>query len=371
MENRLMTIMFLDMQGYTKRSARQTIDEMKIFHDQMFKFVTDIVDKWNGIMVKSMGDGFLVRFESPTNAVQAGIEVQRKLEARNAQMMHPESLVRFRIGINTGEVGVDENGDLFGDPVNIASRIQTYADTNDVFISESTYLAMNQNEFGAVDLGAQELKNATREIRIYKVLKSGTPVKPSHGESNWFKQNKKTAVAIIGIFAVLLLAFFVRRAIIKRNAAKMANSEMQKAQNSQNNKTADNKNENDEKAVAKDDQDKVDANNKLLTILDLDPGDKRLNFDPREREAFKDFKQSFHSKNFDLCEKIAVTMIRSRKHQIKRIPWALMLAEKFFAQGNTKNANRICANLLKTTAKAPEVNEKVKNQILRLKQKYL
>ena len=175
MENRLMTIVFIDMQGYTKRSASQTIEEMKLFHDQMFKFVSDIVERRGGVMVKTMGDGFMVRFDSPTSAVQTGIEIQRKLEGRNAQMMNPDSIVRFRIGINTGEVGIDENGDLFGDPVNIAARIQTFADTNDVFISESTYLAMNRNEFGAVDLGAQELKNATREIKIYKVLKNGSP----------------------------------------------------------------------------------------------------------------------------------------------------------------------------------------------------
>lgn len=175
MENRLMTIVFIDMQGYTKRSATQTIEEMKLFHDQMFKFVSDLVERRGGVMVKTMGDGFMIRFDSPTNAVQTGIEIQRRLESRNAQMMNPDSIVRFRIGINTGEVGIDENGDLFGDPVNIASRIQTFADTNDVFISEATYLAMNRNEFGAVDLGAQELKNATREIKIYKVLKNGSP----------------------------------------------------------------------------------------------------------------------------------------------------------------------------------------------------
>lgn len=175
MENRLATIVFIDMQGYTKRSAQQTIEEMKLFHDEMFTFVKNHLDKYQGIMVKTLGDGFLARFDSPTQAVQSGLEMQRKLEARNAQMLNPDSIVRFRIGINTGEIGIDESGDVFGDPVNIASRIQSYAEPNEVYISESTFLAMNRNEVGAQDLGMQMFKNATREIRIYKILKQGSP----------------------------------------------------------------------------------------------------------------------------------------------------------------------------------------------------
>jgi len=175
METRLLTIMFVDMAGYTRKSAQQTLDEMKLFHDEMQGFVKQHLEKYQGVLVKSLGDGFLARFDSPTNAVQCGLEMQKKLETRNANMMNPEHLVRFRIGINSGEVGVDETGDLFGDPVNVASRIQTFAEPNEVFISESTYLAMNRNEFGTMDLGPQELKNVTREIRVYKILKRGSP----------------------------------------------------------------------------------------------------------------------------------------------------------------------------------------------------
>ena len=130
MENRLLTIMFIDMQGYTKRSAKQTIDDMKLFHDEMHGFVGGVIKNWDGTLVKSLGDGFLVYFESPTKAVQCGIEIQKKLETRNANIINPENFVRFRVGINTGEVGVDETGDLFGDPVNIAARVQNFAEPN-------------------------------------------------------------------------------------------------------------------------------------------------------------------------------------------------------------------------------------------------
>ncbi|MBF0410723.1 MAG: adenylate/guanylate cyclase domain-containing protein [Candidatus Riflebacteria bacterium] len=174
MEYKLLTVMFIDMQGYTRKSATQTIEEMKLFHDEMQAFVKQYVDKFGGIIVKSLGDGFLISFVSPTQAVMCGNEIQRKMEARNANVLNPDHFIRFRIGINTGEVGLDESGDLFGDPVNIASRIQTFAEPNEVFISESTFMAMNRNQFGVVDLGPQNLKNALREIKIYKVLKKGT-----------------------------------------------------------------------------------------------------------------------------------------------------------------------------------------------------
>jgi class 3 adenylate cyclase len=173
MEHRLVTVVFIDMQGYTKRSAGQSVEELKRFHDEFHSFVKTLVEQHGGILVKSLGDGFLVRFDSPTKAVQCSYEMQQQLMSRNEDILNPEKIVRFRIGINTGDVGIDESGDLFGDPVNIASRIQNFAEPNEVFISEATLLAMNRNEFGAKDLGPQQFKNATREIKVFKVLPKG------------------------------------------------------------------------------------------------------------------------------------------------------------------------------------------------------
>jgi class 3 adenylate cyclase len=75
MEHRLVTIVFIDMQGYTKRSAGQSVEEMKRFHDEFHSFVKDLVEEHDGILVKSLGDGFLVRFDSPTKAVQCSYEM--------------------------------------------------------------------------------------------------------------------------------------------------------------------------------------------------------------------------------------------------------------------------------------------------------
>jgi class 3 adenylate cyclase len=214
METRVQTIMFIDMQGYTRRSARQTVDEMKLFHDELHGFVNTNLQKWTGVLVKTLGDGFLARFDSPTQAVQCGLEMQKKLESRNAQMVNPDNLVHFRIGINTGDVGIDENGDLFGDPVNIASRIQSFAEPNEVYISEATQLAMNQNEFHVSDLGPQMFKNATREIRVYKIVKDpkeaarkgsgpGNGAKNAAGAGEWRKN--PFFLGMVGVFVGFLI----------------------------------------------------------------------------------------------------------------------------------------------------------------------
>lgn len=210
MEHRLLTVMFVDMQGYTRRSAEQTIDEMKLFHDELRDFVQKSIEGHGGTLVKSLGDGFLVRFDTPTRAVQAGLELQKRIETRNQNILNPEKFVRFRIGINTGEVGVDEQGDLFGDPVNIASRIQNFAEPNAVFISESTFLAMNRNEFGAQDLGPQEFKNATREIRVYKIQGKMAPTgktAPAAAVVSRAAQPSLSASAWTGRKIALLTAF--------------------------------------------------------------------------------------------------------------------------------------------------------------------
>ncbi|MFZ5952918.1 MAG: adenylate/guanylate cyclase domain-containing protein [Candidatus Rifleibacteriota bacterium] len=359
MENRLMTIMFLDMQGYTKRSAKQTIEEMKLFHDQMQKFVTDVIERWSGIMVKTLGDGFLVRFESPTNAVQAGIEIQRKLEARNAQMMNPDSLVRFRIGINTGEVGLDESGDLFGDPVNIASRIQTFADTNDVFISESTFLAMNRNEFGAVDLGSQELKNATREIRIYKVLKNGAP-----GKIDTHKTAEKSKVKYVAIGLLVILLFGIVRGVIKKAAAKK-----KPAQNVTEQSRNDPQTHGESPGSGVDSGPDANAQDHEKTILDISAEDPRLKFSPDEAGAFLQLKRLRQEKNFGEAEKICGTMISSQPGP-KKVPWALMLTELFYEQGKTKDAEKLVSNIFTKAPMPEQAKKRLAEQVERIKRKY-
>lgn len=171
MINKTLTIMFVDVQGFTSRTSLQTREENQLFIKEVNKFVEKYVKDKEGKLIKTMGDGFLVTFESPTNAVACGIAIQKEIERRNSNVLNENNWVKFRVGVSTGEVNVDENGDVYGEAVNIAARIQKFAQPNDVFISESTYLAMNKSEIRAKDLGHQKFKNVLQQVRVYQVLK--------------------------------------------------------------------------------------------------------------------------------------------------------------------------------------------------------
>ncbi len=202
-----------DIQGYTSRTSTQTREENELFIKETQSFVKRHVQEFEGELVKTMGDGFLVTFESPTNAVKCGLSIQRELSRRNANVLDTQSFVRFRIGICTGEVNIDETGDVYGDAVNIAARIQSFAEPNQVFIAESTFLSMNQSEVSAMDLGPQQFKNVLREIRVYRVIKD-----EEAAVLNVQKRQRafpsKYMVMIAGLSAGILLMGIVLAAIL-------------------------------------------------------------------------------------------------------------------------------------------------------------
>lgn len=357
MESRLLTIVFIDMQGYTRRSAGQTIEEMKLFHDQMYAFVSEIMQKWNGIVVKSLGDGFMVRFDSPTSAVQAGIEIQRRLDARNAQMMNPDSIVRFRIGINTGEVGIDESGDLFGDPVNIASRIQTFADPSDVFISESTYLAMNRNEFGAVDLGAQELKNATREIKIYKILKNGAPglTMPGNRQASSADKNAEAAVPASGSHLKLIVAGILLGVLLMA-AANFAWKKMWRPERPH-------KKQYDQKQAEMTAEKMPPGAMPQQTLLEIDPGFPKLPLNEAGRKALVEIQALNKTGRSEEAVRVARSML-DNPGQDKKIVWALIIGELLWRNGQKEKAQELFTDVLKRSGNMPEPAKKqLQNQI--------
>ena len=172
MESRSLTILFADIQGYTARTSRQTREEHSRFVTDVRHFIEDHAIEKGGILVKTMGDGFLLTFGSPTDAIICGQDIQSGINQKNQAIPDSSNIIRFRIGISTGEVNIDDNGDVFGDAVNIAARIESFAEPNGVYISEATYLSMNKSEISALDLGPQQFKNVMQEVRVYKVVQN-------------------------------------------------------------------------------------------------------------------------------------------------------------------------------------------------------
>lgn len=162
-----LAIVFTDIKGFTERTSRQTLEEnqhlLKAHHD----LLAPVFKAFGGRILKSIGDAFLVTFESPTQAVLSGMAIQDRLWTYNRGVPDAERL-DVRVAINVGEVRVESN-DVFGEPVNIASRVEAIAEAGEVFFTEAVYLSMNKAEVPSQEVGAFELKGIPGKIRVFRV----------------------------------------------------------------------------------------------------------------------------------------------------------------------------------------------------------
>ncbi|MCI0340946.1 MAG: adenylate/guanylate cyclase domain-containing protein [Planctomycetales bacterium] len=160
--------MFTDIRDFTSRSSRETrtgLEELLRTHEAL---LLPVIQFHQGRVVKTIGDAFLVCFESPTNAVLCGVLIQRRLREFNATA--PEAKrIEVRVAVNSGEVTV-RGGDVFGEPVNIAARIQGITEPGEVYFTEATYLAMQKAEVPSSEVGERRLKGVPEAIRVYKVI---------------------------------------------------------------------------------------------------------------------------------------------------------------------------------------------------------
>lgn len=159
--------MFTDIKGFTARSSLQTRKELSQLLDLHDRLIRPIFEKFKGTVVKTIGDAFLVTFESPTNAVLCGMAIQRRLKEHNAKAAHEP--LEVRVAVNSGEIALREN-DVFGQPVNIAARIEGIAEANEIYFTEAVYLAMNKNEIPSAEIGYHHLKGIPDQIKVYKVV---------------------------------------------------------------------------------------------------------------------------------------------------------------------------------------------------------
>ncbi|NNN06142.1 MAG: adenylate/guanylate cyclase domain-containing protein [Elusimicrobia bacterium] len=130
---RNLVILLTDIKGFTDRTSHQSRAEMQQLLDRHKEIVLPVLQGRGGTLVKTMGDAFLMTFESPTNAVLAGIDVQAALRSYN-EGKPAEERIDVRIAINQGEVNLADD-DVFGEAVNITARIEAVADAGDVFFT--------------------------------------------------------------------------------------------------------------------------------------------------------------------------------------------------------------------------------------------
>lgn len=134
----------------------------------------------HGTLVKTTGDGFIAIFDSPVEAVRCSIVIQQNLIGRNAALAKP-SRIEYRIGVNLGDVIVEPD-DVYGDGVNIATRLEGIAEPGQVYISGAIYEQIKHKVVcGYESLGDRKVKNITDPVRVYRVLPDADAVGQTRG----------------------------------------------------------------------------------------------------------------------------------------------------------------------------------------------
>jgi adenylate cyclase len=185
-ERRLAAMMAADVVGYSRlieRDEARTIARLKAVRASL---TNPLLAEYHGRIVKLMGDGTLCEFTSVVDAVRCAIAIQRGMAERETEIAEDER-VRFRIGINLGDVVCEEDGDLYGDGVNIAVRLEALADPGGIVVSGTAYDHLQGKlDCELAPLGEQRLKNIERPVRAYRVAlavgpaaKLSLPDKPS------------------------------------------------------------------------------------------------------------------------------------------------------------------------------------------------
>jgi hypothetical protein len=129
--------------------------------------VVPLVAQHRGRIVKVMGDGVLIEFASAVDAVQCAIEMQKRFAEINAGLPETRRIV-LRVGINLGDV-IIEGGDLYGDGVNVAARIETLADPGGICVSRGVYEQVRRKlDASFDDLGPQTMKNIAEPVHVYR-----------------------------------------------------------------------------------------------------------------------------------------------------------------------------------------------------------
>jgi class 3 adenylate cyclase len=176
---RLATILAADVFGYSRLMAENEEDTLRTL--KAHRAVIDrLITRHEGRIFNSAGDSVLAEFGSAVEAVRCAITIQDELRVRNAQI-DPKRRMELRIGINVGDVLVD-GGNLYGDGVNIAARLESIAAPGNIYISGSVFsLVKNKLSYGFEDIGPQTVKNIPEPVPAFRLTASITspaPVKP-------------------------------------------------------------------------------------------------------------------------------------------------------------------------------------------------
>jgi len=199
-ERRLAAIVFTDICGFTELMGKNEKAAMALL-DQQRTLIRPIIQNFNGEWLKEIGDGILMAFPSAVKAVTCALEIQRIL-AHNSELT-------IRIGVHIGDV-IKKDGDVFGDGVNIASRLEPLAEPGGICVSERVYEDIrNKPEINSAFQDEQILKGLDRPIKVYSVFtKMGTVPQENPDDPKAKVQKSKIPYVMAGVVIGLLVTIF-------------------------------------------------------------------------------------------------------------------------------------------------------------------
>jgi adenylate cyclase len=176
-ERRLAAILAADVAGYSRLMGVDEEGTLAALKDLRRSLIDAKIAEHRGRIVRTTGDGALVEFSSAVDAVRCALQIQRTMAERNAEI--PEDRrIEFRMGINVGDIILDE-GDIFGDGVNIAARIEALANPGAICLSDDAYRQIKGKvALDVSDMGERQLKNISLPVRVFSVRQHSATARP-------------------------------------------------------------------------------------------------------------------------------------------------------------------------------------------------
>jgi TolB-like protein/class 3 adenylate cyclase len=209
---KLAAILVSDVAGYSRLAGADEDRTLARLRTLRSDLIDPIISVHHGRVVKRTGDGSIIEFRSVVDAVRCAVEVQTAMIERNAGVP-PDKRIEFRVGVHLGDVVEESDGDLMGDGVNIAARLEGIAKAGAICLSEDAYRQVKGRlDLKVSDLGLTQLKNIAEPIRVYslqvgaqadaKVATPGGPAQPSAASV----PRRRSVLALSALAIALLLA---------------------------------------------------------------------------------------------------------------------------------------------------------------------
>src|SRR3954454_24473074 len=181
---RLTAIFAADVAGYSRLTGVDEEGTHVRLREHLRALINPTIATYRGHIVKNTGDGFLGEFNSVVDAMRCAVDIQRGMAERNSDVP-PNDRIQFRIGINVGDI-IEDNGDIFGDGVNVAARLEAIAEPGGICVSDDAHRQLRDKlDIVFDDAGEQNLKNIGRPVRVFRIRDAAaatqrpTPALPS------------------------------------------------------------------------------------------------------------------------------------------------------------------------------------------------